>query len=72
MEKFGKFSHMLKPGLATVGFDCCGACVSFRSITSRTEQNMVSVSTKTKDGWTIGTMGMVAFQSSDPKLVTNL
>ena len=50
MEKFGKFSHMLKPGLATVGFDCCGACVSFRSITSRTEQNMVSVSTKTKDG----------------------
>ena len=49
MEKFGKFSHMLKPGLATVGLDCCGACVSFRSITSRTEQNMVSVSTKTKD-----------------------
>eukprot|EP00913_Durusdinium_trenchii_P025619 g24046.t1 len=41
--------HMLKPGLATVGFDCCGACISFRSITSRTEQNMVSVSTKTKD-----------------------
>ena len=41
--------HMLKPGLATVGFDCCGACVGFRSITSRTEQNMVSVSTKTKD-----------------------
>lgn len=40
---------MLKPGLATVGFDCCGACVGFRSITSRTEQNMVSVSTKTKD-----------------------
>lgn len=49
VEKFGKFSHMLKPGLATVGLDCCGACVSFRSITSRTEQNMVSVSTKTKD-----------------------
>ena len=53
VEKFGKFSHMLKPGLATVGLDCCGACVSFRSITSRTEQNMVSVSTKTKDARTV-------------------
>ncbi|OLP78090.1 Protein OSCP1 [Symbiodinium microadriaticum] len=49
VEKFGKFSHMLKPGLATVGCDLCGCCIGFRSITSRTEQNMVNVSTKTKD-----------------------
>jgi len=49
VEKFGKFSHILKPGLATVGCDCMGCCISFRSITSRVEQNNVVVSTKTKD-----------------------
>lgn len=49
VEHFGKFSHMLKPGLATVGVDLCGCCISFRSITSRVEQNNVVVSTKTKD-----------------------
>merc|ERR1712136_167605 len=31
------------------GLDVCGACVSFRAITSRVEQNRCSVQTKTKD-----------------------
>jgi len=49
VEKFGKYSHMLQPGLAFAGADCCGCCVTFRSITSRVEQNTVIVQTKTKD-----------------------
>merc|ERR1719384_913632 len=49
VEKFGKYSHMLKPGLSFAGPDCCGCCVSFRSITSRVDQIMVQVHTKTKD-----------------------
>jgi len=49
VENFGKYSHMLKPGLAFAGFDLCGCCVTFRSITSRVEQIIVVVSTKTKD-----------------------
>jgi len=49
VENFGKYSHMLGPGLAFVGFDCCSCCISFRSITSRVEQNTVNVQTKTKD-----------------------
>jgi len=49
VEKFGKYSHMLGPGLAFAGPDCCSCCVSFRSITSRVEQNTVNVQTKTKD-----------------------
>jgi len=49
VEHFGKFSHVLQPGLAAVGFDLCGCCISFRSITSRVEQNNVVVSTKTRD-----------------------
>jgi len=49
VEKFGKFDKMLSPGLAVVGCDCMGCCVSFRSITSRVEQNICVVHTKTKD-----------------------
>merc|ERR1712186_181286 len=49
VENFGKFSHMLAPGLAFAGFDLCGCCISFRSITSRVEQNICMVQTKTKD-----------------------
>merc|ERR1712014_124955 len=45
----GKFSHMLSPGLAFAGCDLCGCCISFRSITSRVEQNICMVQTKTKD-----------------------
>jgi len=49
VENFGKFSHILSPGLAFAGPDCCGCCIGFRSITSRVEQNNVNVQTKTKD-----------------------
>jgi len=49
VEKFGRYSHVLSPGLAFAGFDLCGMCISFRSITSRVEQLMVNVQTKTKD-----------------------
>jgi len=49
VEKFGKYSHMLKPGLAFAGFDMMGCCVNYRSITSRVDQIVVSVHTKTKD-----------------------
>mmetsp|Transcript_19364 Transcript_19364/g.56242 ORF Transcript_19364/g.56242 Transcript_19364/m.56242 type:complete len:296 (-) Transcript_19364:246-1133(-) len=49
VENFGKFSHMLGPGLSFAGPDCCGCCITFRSITSRVEQNNVNVQTKTKD-----------------------
>jgi len=49
VEKFGKFSTMLEPGLAFGGADCCGVCIGYRSITSRVEQNLVMVQTKTKD-----------------------
>jgi regulator of protease activity HflC (stomatin/prohibitin superfamily) len=49
VENFGKFSKMLPPGLNFAGFDICGCCISFRSITSRVEQNLVRVQTKTKD-----------------------
>mmetsp|Transcript_62288 Transcript_62288/g.172637 ORF Transcript_62288/g.172637 Transcript_62288/m.172637 type:complete len:316 (-) Transcript_62288:74-1021(-) len=49
IEKFGKFDDILRPGLAFAGIDCCGCCISFRSITSRVEQNMIMVQTKTKD-----------------------
>lgn len=49
VEKFGKYSHMLGPGLSFAGPDCMGCCISYRSITSRVEQNLVYVQTKTKD-----------------------
>jgi len=49
LEKFGKFDAILRPGLAFAGVDCCGVCINFRSITSRVEQNIVTVQTKTKD-----------------------
>jgi regulator of protease activity HflC (stomatin/prohibitin superfamily) len=49
VEYFGKMGKMLPPGLNFAGFDVCGCCISFRSITSRVEQNSVQVQTKTKD-----------------------
>jgi regulator of protease activity HflC (stomatin/prohibitin superfamily) len=49
VQKFGAYSHMLGPGLAFTGIDCCGCCISFRSITSRVEQKIMKVRTKTKD-----------------------
>jgi regulator of protease activity HflC (stomatin/prohibitin superfamily) len=49
VEKFGRYSHMLTPGLAFGGPDVCGCCLTYRSITSRVEQITCTVSTKTKD-----------------------
>jgi len=49
VERFGKFSHMLQPGFSFAGLDCMGCCINYRSITSRVDQIVVGVSTKTKD-----------------------
>jgi len=49
VEKFGSFSRILNPGLNVAGCDCCGCCISFRSITRRLVQNDVLVPTKTHD-----------------------
>jgi len=49
VEHFGKFQEVLGPGLSCVGLDLCGCCFQFRSISSRVEQNMCIVETKTKD-----------------------
>jgi len=70
VEKFGKFDSILKPGLAFAGIDVCGTCISFRSITSRVEQNLVRVQTKTKDN--VFVTAMVAVQQSvEPDKVEN-
>merc|ERR1712232_380607 len=61
-EQFGKFSHMMSPGLSFAGCDCCGCCITFRSITSRVEQNVVVVQTKTKDN--VFLVAKVAVQQS--------
>jgi len=62
VEKFGKYDSMLAPGLAFAGVDCCGCCVTFRSITSRVDQLMVRVNTKTKDN--VFVTAQVAVQQS--------
>merc|ERR1719384_380711 len=49
VERFGSFAGMLPPGLSFAGFDICGCCISFRSITSRVDQWVVDVHTKSKD-----------------------
>lgn len=49
VENFGKYSHIVGPGLHFAGLDCCSCCISYRSITSRVEQNLCQIRTKTKD-----------------------
>eukprot|EP00930_Biecheleria_cincta_P045485 TRINITY_DN31345_c0_g2_i1.p1 TRINITY_DN31345_c0_g2~~TRINITY_DN31345_c0_g2_i1.p1 ORF type:complete len:389 (+),score=76.67 TRINITY_DN31345_c0_g2_i1:132-1169(+) len=49
VERFGKFSHLLSSGLQVAGLDVCGLCITFRSISSRVDQHIVQVTTKTKD-----------------------
>ncbi|CAE7274106.1 HIR3, partial [Symbiodinium pilosum] len=49
LERFGKFDRTLAPGLSWAGFDLCGACVAFRSISSRVVQSFIRVTTKTLD-----------------------
>jgi len=62
VESFGKYSHMLQPGLAFAGLDCCGCCITFRSITSRVDQTICQVRTKTKDNVFVNVL--VAVQQS--------
>lgn len=49
LERFGKFQEILEPGLRWAGLDLCGACVNFRSVSSRVIQSFVRISTKTTD-----------------------
>ncbi|CAJ1354281.1 unnamed protein product [Effrenium voratum] len=49
VEYFGSYVNTLRPGLNWTGFDCLGLCVALRSISSRTEQLEVQVSSKSKD-----------------------
>jgi len=70
VERFGKYSNILSPGLAFVGPDCCGCCVTFRSITSRVEQIMCEVRTKTKDNVFVNVIVAVQ-QSVIPDLAEN-
>lgn len=48
-EHFGEFDRILGPGLAVLGFDLCGCCISLRSVSTRVEQILVDVQTKTRD-----------------------
>jgi regulator of protease activity HflC (stomatin/prohibitin superfamily) len=68
VEYFGKMGKMLPPGLNFAGFDVCGCCISFRSITSRVEQNSVQVQTKTKDNVFV-TVNVAVQQSVKPDSV---
>merc|ERR1712232_913929 len=70
VERFGKYSQMLGPGLSFVGPDCCGCCISFRSITSRVEQIMCEIRTKTKDNVFVNVIVAVQ-QSVIPDLAEN-
>ncbi|CAK9000154.1 unnamed protein product [Durusdinium trenchii] len=49
VEYFGSFTQTLRPGLNWAGCDLGGLCVALRSISSRTEQLEVKVTTKSKD-----------------------
>eukprot|EP00747_Dinoflagellata_sp_TGD_P094089 gnl/TRDRNA2_/TRDRNA2_165991_c0_seq2.p1 gnl/TRDRNA2_/TRDRNA2_165991_c0~~gnl/TRDRNA2_/TRDRNA2_165991_c0_seq2.p1 ORF type:complete len:297 (-),score=75.11 gnl/TRDRNA2_/TRDRNA2_165991_c0_seq2:102-992(-) len=49
VQKFGQYQRMLGPGLNFTGFDICGCCITYRSITSRVVEINVEVNTKTKD-----------------------
>merc|ERR1711879_925763 len=49
VEKFGKFTAILQPGLNYAGLDLCGVCIAFRSVTTRISQLEVGVAAKSKD-----------------------
>merc|ERR1719411_2105404 len=48
-EYCGSFQGILNAGLSWTGFDCCGACVATRTITTRITENKTVCETKTKD-----------------------
>lgn len=62
VERFGKFQSIAEPGCNCIGFDFCGYCISFRTITSRVEQTNCLIHTKTKDN--VFVTVKVAVQSS--------
>lgn len=49
VQRFGSFYSVMGPGLSWVGPDCCGACYTLTSMSSRVEQLDVKVPTKTLD-----------------------
>lgn len=49
VEYFGRSYKTLRPGLNWAGFDVAGLCVALRSISGRTQQLEVKVTTKSKD-----------------------
>eukprot|EP00929_Paragymnodinium_shiwhaense_P014493 TRINITY_DN122401_c0_g1_i1.p1 TRINITY_DN122401_c0_g1~~TRINITY_DN122401_c0_g1_i1.p1 ORF type:complete len:328 (+),score=65.38 TRINITY_DN122401_c0_g1_i1:84-986(+) len=56
VENFGAYSRVLRPGLSFAGFDLCGCCVSFRSMSSRVDQINCQVRTKTQDNVFVNVM----------------
>lgn len=66
VERFGQFDQILQPGFSYVGFDMCGVCIQYRSITRRVEQNECIVETKTKDNVFVN-VKVAAQQSVDPE-----
>jgi len=49
VENFGSFIGIKEPGLSFAGPDLCGLCVSLKSLSTRVEQHIVEIATKTKD-----------------------
>lgn len=66
VERFGEFEKILEPGFSFAGFDWCGICIQFRSISKRVEQNDCWVDTKTKDNVFVQVKVAVQ-QSVDPE-----
>mmetsp|Transcript_77819 Transcript_77819/g.166842 ORF Transcript_77819/g.166842 Transcript_77819/m.166842 type:complete len:395 (+) Transcript_77819:111-1295(+) len=68
-EQFGSFYRMLSPGLGYAGFDMCGVCIQLKSISTRVEQLMSEITTKTQDHVFITAVVATQFQvsSSNPQ-----
>ncbi|CAE7896455.1 HIR3 [Symbiodinium sp. KB8] len=49
VERFGAFQRLLGPGFGFAGLDICGACITFRAISTRVEEEHCSISTQTRD-----------------------
>lgn len=49
VESFGSFYKVLEPGLAFAGLDCLGCCISLKGISTRIDQVICQVPSKTSD-----------------------
>eukprot|EP00405_Crypthecodinium_cohnii_P010470 CAMPEP_0206427190 /NCGR_PEP_ID=MMETSP0324_2-20121206/4875_1 /ASSEMBLY_ACC=CAM_ASM_000836 /TAXON_ID=2866 /ORGANISM="Crypthecodinium cohnii, Strain Seligo" /LENGTH=425 /DNA_ID=CAMNT_0053892387 /DNA_START=141 /DNA_END=1418 /DNA_ORIENTATION=+ len=49
VEYFGSFMKVLEPGLAWAGWDLCGACVTLKGISTRVDQIICDIPSKTRD-----------------------